>query len=339
MEDRFSPEEISQIVRAARVWAPGFTQEQLQELINSQCHLAHSGFCEAAWGVVRLEKERGVPIGKALDAHEQLLQDNAELEQKVTDFRATLETVEGDIRQAQDKLRQLEEATKRAKAEREREERELAAFKGKATKEKRAIEKELEKCREEADVTKEETATAGQLKAEVAKHGFDLDLALGLAREFAGYEDIRDKLAEGLKRGLTLTKWNEEAAKQNATLQSDKERLAAECQQLGSSLSQLRADEAFEKKLRRFYHRYQGASSLMEYLATWRSIFFARCGNPTYAATSLLNRATRGARFLTEKPPIRRCPCCDYPLTFYDEEPYQALNLPIGESYKLQLGE
>jgi len=339
MEDRFSPEEISQIVRAARVWAPGFTQEQLQELINSQHHLAHSGFCEAAWGIVRLEQEKGTPCTEALNACEHLLEEKAELEQKVANFRATLEEVEGEIRQAQDKLHQLEEATKRATAEREREERGLAAFKRKATKEKRAIEEELEKCREEADVTKEETATAGQLKAEVAKHGFDLDLALGLAQEFAGYEDIRDKLAEGLERGLTLTKCNEEAAKQNETLQSDRKSLAAQCQQLESSLSQLRADEAFEKELRRFYHRYQGASSVMEYLATWRGIFFVRCGNPTYAATSVLNRATRGARFLTEKPPIRRCPCCDYPLAFYDEEPYQALNLPIGESYKLQLGE
>ena len=133
MEDRFSPEEISQIVRAARVWAPGFTQEQLQELINSQCHLAHSGFCEAAWGMVRLEQERGTPCTEALDACEHLLEEKAELEQKVVNFRATLEEVAGNIRQAQDNLHQLEEATKRAKAEREREERELAAFKGKAT--------------------------------------------------------------------------------------------------------------------------------------------------------------------------------------------------------------
>lgn len=339
MERELSAEEVTQIIRTARVLAPGFSEEQFGLLVNAQEHLRDSGLCEAAWGMVRLEQEMGIPCTEAVDAYPQLLQNNSELEQKVADREAKLETVEGNVRQAQGRLHQLEEATKKAKAQREREERELAAFKRKATKEKRAIEKELERCRQEANVTREQIATAGKLNVEVGKHGFSLDLALGVAQEFAGYEDIRDKLAEGLKRGLTLTKYNEQAEERKTALEADVKGLEESRHQLGSNLSQLRADVAFEKKLGGFYHRYQGVSVLMDQLASWRGIFFVRCGNPTYAATSVLNRSTRGARFWTEKPPIRRCPCCDYPLAFYDEELYQALSWEPGMPFHLKLGE
>ena len=340
MEEEFSPEEINRIVKAARVWAPGFTQEQLQQLVDSQHRLADSGFCEAAWGVVRLEQEKGIHCTEALDACQQLLQDKAKLEQKVTDFKGTLEVVQGELGQAQRRLEQAREELQAVQAERQKEETDLATLRGKAEKEKRAIQKELEQCRQEADVTKEETATAGQLKAEVGKHGFGLDLVLGLSQEFKGCEDIRDRLAEGLKEGLTLTEYNSQAEERRQSLDTDVKSLEGERRQVVSNLSQLRADTAFEEELRRFYHRYQSAGWFMEQLASWRGIFFVRCGNPLYAATRLLDQSTRGAHFWTEKPPGGgRCPCCDYPLVFYDEELYQALNLPIGESYKLQLGE
>jgi len=48
MDPELTPEQVNQIVRAARVLAPGFTEEQLQWLVNYQRRLADSGFCEAA---------------------------------------------------------------------------------------------------------------------------------------------------------------------------------------------------------------------------------------------------------------------------------------------------
>jgi hypothetical protein len=77
----------------------------------------------------------------------------------------------------------------------------------------------------------------------------------------------------------------------------------------------------------------------MEYLVSWREIYFVRCNNPLFALTGTFDRSKSGARFCTEKPPIRRCPCCDYPGAVYDKEFYQTFNLPPGQPLKLQLGE
>jgi len=339
MKEEFSPEEISQIVRAARVWAQGFTQEQLQQMIDSQSHLGDPGFCETAWGMVRLEREKGVPCTEALDAYTQLLKGNSELEQKAASVQAKLKTVEEKVRLAEDRLHRIEAATKQAEAERDREEKELAAFRKKGDKEKQRIERDLEQCRREANVSREEIIAAGQLKAEVAKHGFSLGLVLGLSQEFAGNEDIGEELAKALKEGQALTRYNEQAEERKQVLQAGVEGLEGERRQLGSKLSQLRADAAFEEKIRRFYHRYQGLGGLMDQLATWRSIFFVRCNNPFYAVTGAFDRSTSGARFWTEKPPLKRCPCCNYPDAVYDEKLYQALNLAIGAPLQIKLGE
>jgi len=317
MSYEFTVDEIREAVSAAQIYSRGYTEEQFQASTELVKRLRESGYLEGVQSLARLEKERGVRFTEVLDTCEQLLEENEKLEQKAVDNRAKLEMVGGEVRQAQDKLHQLEDAIKQAKAEREREEKELIAFKKKAEREQGRINEELEQCRQEANVTKEETATAGQLKAEVGKHGFNL----------------------GLKRELTLTKCNEEAAEQNEALQSDRKSLTEECQQLASHLSQLRADTAFEERVRHFYRRYQSAGTLMEWLASWSDIYFGCCGNPIYDATKVVNRSIRGAYFWTEKRLGGTCPCCGYPRTLYDEGIYQALNLPIGEPYKLQLGE
>jgi hypothetical protein len=49
MELELTPDQIKQITRAARVLAPGFTEEELQWLMECQPRLADSGVCEAAW--------------------------------------------------------------------------------------------------------------------------------------------------------------------------------------------------------------------------------------------------------------------------------------------------
>lgn len=207
MKPEFSPEEINEIVRAARVWAPGFTQEQLQELVNSQHHLADSEFCEATWGMVRQQQEKGIPYTQALDRYEQLLQDNAELEQKAAGLQEKLAALEGKVRQAQDRLQQLEEATEQAKAERERVEKELVAFKKKTEKEKRRIDRDLEQCRQEANVSKEEITASGELKEQLASRGFAIEFTLDLCQEFVGHENAREELAKVLKEHQTLTNY------------------------------------------------------------------------------------------------------------------------------------
>jgi len=50
----------------------------------------------------------------------------------------------------------------------------LSSFQEKTEKEKKRIEKDLERCKKDAGVTAEEIAAAGQLKAEVEKSGFNL---------------------------------------------------------------------------------------------------------------------------------------------------------------------
>lgn len=346
MDNDFTAAEIGEAITAARIFSLDYGQEQFQVLRELERRLQDSGYVEVVGAVARFEQERGIRCTEVLAAVEQLLSDKEQLEAEIATLEEKRTQCQQETQQAEETLGEVEIATEQAKdelqatqTEHQKEEKELVAFRGKADKEKRAIDNELEQCRQEAKVTREEVVTAGQLKAEVEKHGFTLELALGLSQEFAGSENIRDKLAEGLKSGQTLTKYIEEAEERNKRLQTDARGLAGECQQAASNLSQLRADVAFEEKVRQFYHRYQGAAWLMDQLASWRSIFFVRCGNPLYVATSVLDRSTRGGRFWTEKKPIARCPDCDYPGTFYDEELYQALNWTIGEPFQLNLGE
>jgi DNA repair exonuclease SbcCD ATPase subunit len=324
---------------AARFFSPDYGEKEFQACRELERHLRDSGYLGVAESLARWEKERGVVCTEALDASEQLLEENDELEQKVADRGAKLETVEDNIRRAEDRYQQVKGELDEVKAERERQEKELAAFRKKAEKEKQAIEKELEQCRQEANVAKEEIITAGKLKAEVEKHGFSLDLVLGLSQEFAGSGSVREELAKGLKEGQTLTDYIKRAEQRKKALETDVKNLELSRLNLESNLSQLRADASFEDKLRRFYHRYQNASVLMEQLATWKEIYFVGCGNPTYAATKLLDRFTKGARFWTEKPPAPRCACCNYPLALWDKGLYQALNWELGVPFELKLGE
>lgn len=214
MDIELSPEQINQIVRAARVLAPGFSEEQLQWLVDCQRWLADSGFCEAAWGLVRLEQERDITCAKALDACEELLQEKAQLEAGLARLKEKEQTQQMANREAEGEYQRIKEATEQAKkelaelkAERQREEKELVAFNKKAEREKKRIAQEVEEYRQKANVSEQEVAAARQLKAEVERCGFSLELMLGLSREFADYQDAREKLAEALKKHRTLTEY------------------------------------------------------------------------------------------------------------------------------------
>ncbi len=324
----FTVDEIREAVTIARIYSPGLTDERFQASRELGRRLGESGYLEAAAGLSRWEEERGIHCTEALDASEQLLKENKELEQKVADYQVTLEMVRGEVTQAQDRLHQLEEAIEQARKERQGEEKGLAFFKKRAEGEKQGINQDLEEYREKAGVTKEEIIGATQLKDQLTSRGFTIELTLDLCQEFAGNENAREGLAKALKEYQTLTNYNKQAEERQNALQADIKALEGNRQQLEGNLSQLRADVVHEEELRRFYQRYQAVSPLMEHLTTWRSIFLARCNNPLFAD-----------RFWTERQPPNRCPCCNYPNVVYDEKLYQALNQPVGEPIKLQLRE
>lgn len=328
MDNEFTPSEIEEAITAARIFSPDYGQEQFQASRELERRLGDSGYLGVACGLARLEKERGVACTEAIDTYEQLLKENEELEQKITDYRATLEMVSDEVTQAQDRLHQLEEAIEQAKAEREREEKELAAFKRKAEREIQRVDQELEECQQKAGVTKEEITGATQLKDQLASHGFTIEFTLDLCQEFVGHGNAREELARVLKEYQTLTNYIKRAEGLKETLQADIKSLEGNRRQLEGIVSQLRADEAFEKEIRGFYHRYQAVSPLMEHLTTWRGMYLVRCNNPLFAD-----------RFWTERTPLRRCPCCNYPDVVYDEELYQALNWTVGEPFQLKLRE
>lgn len=344
MDREFSQEEITQIARAARVLAPGFSEEQLEALAGSQRQLADSGFIEASWGLVRLQKQMGVPLTQALDAYEQLLRDNVELEEKIARFQAKLQTLEDKTRQAEELYRQIEEATRQArkdqqkmKREREQEEKRLIAFKKKAETEKERIKQEVEECRRRAGVTEEEVAAAGQLKAEVAKCGFSIEFTLDLCQEFAGYENAREELARALGEHGALTRSNAALAEEQERgesdllrLQGEQDRVARNRTELEAASSHLRAEISGNKEILEFYHRYLGLRPFMEYLGGWNSITFHHC-------------AWCGALFLiapgkTRFKGVFKCPWCGLGLTEYDRQAYVATGFPIGASLKLLPG-
>ena len=351
MEPEFTPEQINQIVRAARVLAPGFTEEQLQWLIDCQPRLADSGFCEAAHVVARFEQERGVNCANVLDACEALLQEKAELEAEVARVEGKLKAQQNANQEAEEKYRQVIKGTEQARKELG----ELKAEREKAEAEKERIDQEVEEYRQKANVTEQEMDAAAQLKAQVEKCGFGLEQMLGLSQEFAGHQDAREHLAAGLKKYRDLTRYLESLEKwaadrkgalesEVATLESQRKWQQSQIKSLEegrhhleSVIANLQADVAGEEEMKRFYWRYCGVSGLMEYLATWDQVIFLRCDNPTSAVASFFDRSAAGPRFWTDKPLVR-CPHCSLSL-IPDKSPYQALNWPVGAPLKLQLGE
>jgi len=356
MTEEFTPEELREVIRAARVFSHGFSEEQFQNLCELESRLRDSGYLETVRGLVVLEQENGIRCTEALNAYKEILGRKAKVNQEMPELELKLQSLKDGIRHVAERHRQLNAAITNAErelakvtAQREEEEKELAAFRKRAEAEKERIDKEVEECGQKANVSREDVATAAQIKAEVESHGFSLELMLGLSQEFAGHEKAREELAEGLKKYGSLTKylqeltdWKEKretAVKSEVTsLESKRTKLDESCRHLETVLSQLQADTAAEERLRRFYRRYQGVSRLMDYLAEWNQVFFLRCNNPFYALTGAFDRNSGNARFWTDRPPAM-CPHCGYRQLLFDEKPYEALDLSVGVSFKLRLEE
>ena len=213
MNREFTVEEIRDAAMAARVYCPGFTENMFESLMELEKHVADSGYLEVIQGILRLEEEKGVACTEALDACKELMEKKTKLGRQVPDLEKRIENLVEQRKQASAEYEQVKKAAATAQQELiqiKREyavaEKNFATLNKKLEKEKQRIEKEIKQCRQEADVTREEVATAGQLKKEAEKNGFTLELMLGLAKEFAVHKNAQKELSEGLKKHGSLLK-------------------------------------------------------------------------------------------------------------------------------------
>jgi chromosome segregation ATPase len=356
MGREFTADEIKETAKTARIYCPGFSEEKFESLMELENQLDNSGHLQAVLAVLRLEEEKGVPCTEALDACEELFDRVTKLEKEVADFELKLASLVGQIKQAnstyiklQESIQKAEEDLAEVRIQRQKEEKGIAAFREKVESEKRRISKELEDCHQKANITREEVAIAGQVKTEAENHGFTIEAVFDLSKEFSGQEKAREKLAEALNRHGSLTKYLDDLTEQGekqkkeltvdvVNLETRKKNLDQDCRFQNNLILQLRADVESENELRRFYHRYQGVSVLMEYLAGWNQLFFMRCNNPAFMITGAFDRNSGNANFWTDKPPAM-CPQCGYRHLLFDERVYQTLNCPVGAPLKLRLGE
>lgn len=356
MENDITAEELGQIIRAARVLAVDFSEEQIQSLSYAWQNLADSGFLDTVWGMVRLQEEQGISCSEVLDANKDLLQQKEKLEKELgilkykvteeqnkhTEAASIYQQLLGKINDAKNELQAIQSDTQAEVAY-------LSSIQEKAEKEKRRIGKELERCKNNAGITTEEIAVAGQLKAAVEKSGFNLETMLGLVQEFAPYQDARERLAGALKNGQTLTRYISNLEQKSAEMKRDItaaiDRLISQQnteqsrvnqldeirRQLESSVSRLQADLDEEQGLRQFYIRYRPLSDLLEYLASWKQVYFLRCDNPMCSPFAGITR------FWTDRP-VRKCPHCGLSMIKPDPEPFRLLNIPEGTEFTLKLG-
>ena len=353
MEIEITTEELGQLIRSARVLSPDFSERQFQSLCAAQKKLADSGFLEAVWGMVRLQEEQGISCSEALDANQALLKQKTKLENEVTDIKEKLTQEQNKYNLAKTQYQQLLSKINAANNELKvihndilKEQEYKSSFQKEVEKEHRQIEKDLEQCKKNAGVTAEEIVVAGRLKAEVEKSGFNLETTLGLVQEFAPYQDAKDRLAGVLKTHQSLTQQyfglGREGERLNAAIdlilqrksaeEGEVKRLEETRRRLEISLSRLQDDLEGEQGLRQFYVRYSPLSSLLEYLASWRQIYFLRCDNP------ICDPFAGITRFWTDKP-VRKCPHCGLGMINPDPEPFRLLKMPQGTVFSLRLGQ
>lgn len=341
MANEFTAEQLKEIIRAARVFNPGFSEEQFQSLIELERHMGDPGYLETVRGISKLEEERGIPLSQALEMHGRLLRESEELGQKLAADNMELQALESRLRETEEKHGDVVRAVQNAltqlqelRREKEREEKKLAAFKKKAAKEKERINEEMVEYRHKVEVTEAEVDAAGQIKKEVIRHGFTLELALDLAQEFAGYTDAHERLAEALKKHGKLTSYLAAVEADIKTIGENRRHMEGILSRLGEEqaqhealLSQLKAEIADKGELVGFYHRYIHLRPLIEYLGTSNHLTFHHC-------------MWCGALFWVLRPGnvatgIYKCPWCGLALVDADRNAYAAVSQAPGTALKL----
>jgi len=356
MNQEFTIDEVKDVTRMARIHCPGFSEDEFESLMELERHIGSSGYLEAVQGLIRLEEEKGISCTEALDACEELNKQKTKLEQEVPALEQRVESLVSQIKQSNTEYEQVRKAIAKAgqdlaqtRSEYAEAEKRLEAFNKKMEKEKQLIGKKVEDSYQQADVTKEEVTTAGQIKAEVENCGYTLELVLGLSREFARHNNAREKLAEGLKEHGSLNKYlddlhdgatkeRERVISEIRVLESQKKALSTESGNMRNIFAQLQADVAYEEDLRRFHRRYFPLCGLLDNLSTWTQVFFMRCANPANTVAGFFDKTKGNHHFWTDKP-AAACPHCGYQILQFDRAIYQYLNWPEGEPLNLYLGE
>jgi len=356
METEITTEELGQIIRAARVVSTDFSEEQIQSLSYAWQGLADSGFLDAVWGMTRLQQEQGISCTEALDANKQLLKQKEKLERDLTILKEKITQEQNKHTEATKIYQQLAGKINTAKEELQaiqsniqKEQEGLSSFRKKSEGEKKQIGRDLERCKKKAGVTAEDIVAAGQLKAEVEKSDFSLEVMLGLVQEFSPYQNAKDRLTEALKTEQSLTQYittlEQKSAEQKRSIrveidqltnrkgaeESEVKHLEGACRQLEISLARLHTDLDEEQGLRQFYIHYSPLSELLEYLVTWRQVYFLRCDNPMCAPFAGITH------FWTDRP-VRKCPHCGLSMIKPDPEPFRLLNVLEGTEFILKLG-
>ncbi len=356
MDNEFTAEEIRDAVRMARVHCPGFSGDDFESLIELERRITDSGYLEAVLGLIRLEEEKGISCTEALDSCEKLIKQKTKLEQEVSALKQRSNDLAVQIKNASTEYEQKKEAVVRVTQELRQVrndysavEKSLETFNRKTEKEKQRISAEVEDTYQKANVTKEQVIAAGKIKAEVESHGFTLELALGLSKEFAGHGNAREQLAEGLKELGSLNKYLDElhdgATKERERLiseirglESQKKAITAESGNLKNILTQLQADVAYEEDLRRFHRRYFPLCGLLDEISTWPQVFFMRCTHPASTVAGVFDSTKGNHHFWTDRPPVA-CPVCGYPVLEYDIKIYNYHGWQTQRSLKIHLGE
>ena len=356
MDNKFTADEIRDAVRITRVHCPGFSEDDFESLMELERRITDSGYLEAVLGLIRLEEEKGISCTEALDTCEKLVKQKAKLEKLVPDLQEREDGLVAQIKKANAEYEQVKKAIANAGKELEQvrseyvaEEKKLENLLRKFEKEKQRISEEVVDAYQQASINKEEIGTAGKIKAEIESHGFTLELALDLAKEFAGYKNVREQLAEGLKEHGSLNKYLDElhngATKERERLiseirgiESQKEAITTESGNLKNILTQLQADVAYEEDLRRFHRRYFPFHGLLDELSTWPQVFLMRCMHPASTVAGVFDKTKGNHHFWTDQPPVA-CPVCRYPVLEYDIKIYNyhgwstqlPLNIRLGE--------
>ncbi|MFC1970404.1 hypothetical protein ACFLV0_00460 [Chloroflexota bacterium] len=356
MDNDFTADEIRDAARIARVHCPGFSEDDFESLMELERHITDSGYLEAVLGLIRLEEENGISFTEALDAYEKLINQKTKLEQEIFALKQRSNELAVQIKNASTEYEQRKKAASKSgqelaqiRNEYSTAEKRLETFIKKTEKEKQRISDEVEDAYQQASINKEEIGTAGKIKTEIKSHGFTLELALGLAKEFAGHKNAREQLAEGLNEHGSLNKYlaelyagatkeREKLISEIRGLESQKKAITSESGDLKNILTQLQADVAYEDELRRFHRRYFPLCGLLDELSTWPQVFFMRCANPASTVAGVFDSTKGNHHFWTDRSPVA-CPVCGYPVLEYDIKIYKYLGWPTERPLKIFLGE
>ena len=115
MSYEFSADEIREVIAAARIFNPSFSEKQYQDLLELGTHLVDPGYLEAARGLAWLEEEKGVSCTEALDGYEQLLSNKAQKEAELASLQERLVAQQDKNQEAEEQNRQIKEAIEQAK--------------------------------------------------------------------------------------------------------------------------------------------------------------------------------------------------------------------------------